>query len=288
MRPPRAEPRRRTSTCRLRRRRQRGRGGGRPRGHRRPARRGRGQRALRRRHRTQRYGQPVLRPGTPPAWAAPREESDQFGSALAAGDFNGDRFDDLAVGAPSETVGAAQSAGAINVLFGSASWACRPPAVSSYPGGLGDGDCRGSSSPSAKRWRPATSTATASTTLRSAYRSALPRSRPVRPVRHGRWALHRRPSHVAFFTQDSPGVGGGAEPFDQFLPLATGDFNNSGVTDWTSVCRARRPSLPCRAPCTSCSARPGHHRYRQPVVPAIHPGVPSDSEEGDSSGPGSA
>ena len=48
------------------------------------------------------------------------EAGDQFGAALAVGDFNGDPFDDLAVGAPGEDVGSIVDAGAVNVLFGSA------------------------------------------------------------------------------------------------------------------------------------------------------------------------
>ena len=48
------------------------------------------------------------------------EESDFFGSALAAGDFNNDTFADLAIGAPFEDVGSVLDAGAINVLYGSA------------------------------------------------------------------------------------------------------------------------------------------------------------------------
>jgi FG-GAP repeat len=47
------------------------------------------------------------------------ETGDQFGAALAVGDFNGDPFDDLAVGTPREDVGATVDAGAVNVLFGS-------------------------------------------------------------------------------------------------------------------------------------------------------------------------
>jgi hypothetical protein len=39
---------------------------------------------------------------------------------LAAGDFDGDGFDDLAIGVPEEDVGGASDAGAVNVLFGSA------------------------------------------------------------------------------------------------------------------------------------------------------------------------
>ena len=47
---------------------------------------------------------------------------DGFGSALAAGDFNGDGFDDVAVGVPSEGIGdpVITLAGAVNVLYGSA------------------------------------------------------------------------------------------------------------------------------------------------------------------------
>jgi FG-GAP repeat len=48
------------------------------------------------------------------------ETDDGFGSALATGDFNNDTFADLAVGAPGESVGAAVAAGAVNVLYGSA------------------------------------------------------------------------------------------------------------------------------------------------------------------------
>ena len=44
-----------------------------------------------------------------------REDNDLFGSDLAAGDFNGDGFDDLAVGVPGEN----RSRGAVNVIYGS-------------------------------------------------------------------------------------------------------------------------------------------------------------------------
>src|SRR5215217_2781277 len=47
------------------------------------------------------------------------ETGDRFGSALAAGDFNGDGFDELAVGVPTEDVDTAEDVGAVNVLFGS-------------------------------------------------------------------------------------------------------------------------------------------------------------------------
>jgi hypothetical protein len=48
------------------------------------------------------------------------EPEDGFGSALGVGDFNNDTFADLAIGVPSEGIGGASQAGAINVLYGSA------------------------------------------------------------------------------------------------------------------------------------------------------------------------
>jgi hypothetical protein len=55
-------------------------------------------------------------PGVPGA----SEEGDVFGASLAAGDTNGDHFDDLAVGVPGEAIGSKKQAGATVVLKGSA------------------------------------------------------------------------------------------------------------------------------------------------------------------------
>ncbi len=48
------------------------------------------------------------------------EAGDRFGASLAVGDFNGDGYDDLAIGAPGEAVGDLLEAGAVNILYGSA------------------------------------------------------------------------------------------------------------------------------------------------------------------------
>jgi hypothetical protein len=45
---------------------------------------------------------------------------DRFGAALAAGDFNGDRIADLAIGIPGRTFGAVVEAGAVQIASGSA------------------------------------------------------------------------------------------------------------------------------------------------------------------------
>jgi phosphodiesterase/alkaline phosphatase D-like protein len=50
---------------------------------------------------------------------APSAEGDEFGRALAAGDFNGDGFVDLAAGAPGRTIGGHADAGAVLLFPGS-------------------------------------------------------------------------------------------------------------------------------------------------------------------------
>jgi phosphodiesterase/alkaline phosphatase D-like protein len=49
---------------------------------------------------------------------AKNEDGDKFGAAMAAGDFNGDGFDDLAVGAPGEAPGSDPKSGAVFIFSG--------------------------------------------------------------------------------------------------------------------------------------------------------------------------
>lgn len=53
--------------------------------------------------------------------AGTEEAGDRFGAALAAGDFNGDGYDDLAVGIPGEDLGGRADTGAVQVFYGSSS-----------------------------------------------------------------------------------------------------------------------------------------------------------------------
>jgi len=56
-----------------------------------------------------------------PGIAGAVESGDRFGAALASGDFDGDGYADLAVGAPDEDIEPTTNAGAVNILYGSSS-----------------------------------------------------------------------------------------------------------------------------------------------------------------------
>ena len=58
---------------------------------------------------------------------------DRFGNELAAGDFNADGFADLAVGVPSEDVGGVIDAGAVDILYGSATGLSAPAPGMGFP-----------------------------------------------------------------------------------------------------------------------------------------------------------
>jgi hypothetical protein len=71
------------------------------------------------------YGRSTgLKPGGNQLWSQDSggindkvEEGDHFGFSLAAGDFDGDGRDDLAVGVPGETIGTNTNCGAVNVIY---------------------------------------------------------------------------------------------------------------------------------------------------------------------------
>jgi hypothetical protein len=46
------------------------------------------------------------------------QAGDHFGAALAAGDFDGDGADDLAIGTPNDVIGGVAGAGSVNVIYG--------------------------------------------------------------------------------------------------------------------------------------------------------------------------
>ena len=65
-----------------------------------------------------------------------REAEDRFGYALAAGDFNGDSYADLAIGVPGEDLAGGRDAGEVNIIYGSS--AGLSTSVSRAPQRFGD------------------------------------------------------------------------------------------------------------------------------------------------------
>ncbi|MEG3586491.1 MAG: S8 family serine peptidase [Actinomycetota bacterium] len=68
------------------------------------------------------------------------EEGDSFGYSLETGDFDGDGFDDLAIGAPYEDLGGNNQildAGLVTILYGSPSGLSEPETFHQYSSGIG-------------------------------------------------------------------------------------------------------------------------------------------------------
>ena len=72
-----------------------------------------------------------------PAIASDPDELDAFGHGLAAGDFDGDGFADLAVGAPGNDVDGVSSAGLVHIISGSANGLDLDTTVSLHQGSPG-------------------------------------------------------------------------------------------------------------------------------------------------------
>jgi len=101
------------------------------------------------------------------------EDGDEFGSAVAKGDFDGDGIFDLAVGAPGETVGTDAPP-----ARSTSSWA---PAAASPAGRCSPSPTPSPATSSEPRWPRATSTTTAASTSPSAprARTSAPPATPV-------------------------------------------------------------------------------------------------------------
>jgi FG-GAP repeat len=146
-------------------------------------------------------------------------------------DFNGDSIPDLAIGAPDETLGGAQAAGVVHVLYGSPSTglsatasqllsqdspgvADTPEEVDRFGTALASGDYNGDGRADLAVGAPGENTF--SGVVHLLYGSAA--------------GLTATGSQL--WSQDSPGVAGGAEGFDVFGgALADGDFNADGRAD---------------------------------------------------------
>lgn len=157
------------------------------------------------------------------------EPNDRFGSALAAGDLDGDGIADLAVGAPGESISRAFQAGSVTVLYGAL-------------GGLGTGDrsvvLRQGSAPlgGGPETDDAFGAALAIADVTGSGRPALIVGSPGENDRGSVLAITAGPdgftTPVRTFTRDTKSVPGTAARDDRFgARVAAGDFNADGRTD---------------------------------------------------------
>ena len=162
------------------------------------------------------------------------EENDYWGRALAAGDFNGDSYSDLMVGAPNKSFGNSSDVGSVVVLYGSPLGLTSADSIDFHqdsigvPGGNESGDLWGSSLVSADFDNDgfddviigAPGEAIGSKENAGAFTIMFGSSAGLVSDR------------AKLFHQGTPGVPGGVEDGDRWAEtLAAGDFNDDGFYD---------------------------------------------------------
>jgi hypothetical protein len=162
------------------------------------------------------------------------EEDDQFGSSLAVADFDGDGFSDLAIGVPGEDAGSTEDTGGVHVIYGSPSGLTAAGSQFWTQNSLGvfgeaeEFDSFGRSLAAANFGRSTHADLAVGVPDEDAGSAA--NIGGVHVIYGSANGLTGTGSQ--FWTQNSPGVFGEAEEFDQFgVSLAAANFGKSAHAD---------------------------------------------------------
>lgn len=165
-------------------------------------------------------------PGVPGAG----DDPDAWGAALTAGDFNGDGYADLAVGAPNESLKSVERAGVVTVLYGSKAGLSAKGATAWSQASAG---VLGASEPMdhfGARLAAADLTGDGYADLAIGIADENATAGAVQILRGSARGVTATGNQI--WSQSSAGVLDTAERYDSFgKALATGDFNHDGVND---------------------------------------------------------
>jgi hypothetical protein len=170
------------------------------------------------------------------------EQSDFFGAAVSAGDFNQDGFADLAAGATGEGVGGLTEAGAVSVLYGSAGGltATGGRLFTQVTSEVQAGALFGYALASGDVNHDGAADLAASAAGHHEFAGAV-------SVLYGS-AGGLTTNGAQLFTQDSPGIPGAGEPYDYFgAALTTGSLGATpAAASPTGASSTARPTPPSR------------------------------------------